>query len=175
VKENQKEFRNSLEEEYRRKLSKEKENIESTLESLRQEITRLREHRMQLESQLQQHAHYKSEKDSGYSTTHAHSTESILNNKEIFTRIENEYQNQLQKEKAYFENKIRELEKDYESLTEEMSHLKTKCRQDRLLMKTEFEKERRDIEDRFEREKRDLQTSMQMRMQGLRDPMVSSL
>lgn len=49
-----KEIQAALEDEYRRKLQKEKENIESTLQGLRQEIGRLQEHRKQLQNQMAQ-------------------------------------------------------------------------------------------------------------------------
>ena len=49
-----KEILAALEDEYRRKLQKEKENIESTLQALRQEIGRLQEHRKQLQNQMAQ-------------------------------------------------------------------------------------------------------------------------
>lgn len=172
LKESQKEFKITVEEEYKRKLRKEKQNIETTLESLRQEITRLRENRQQLEAQLQQNAHYKPGKDSGYAATHT-TENATFNNKEIFNRIENEYQQQLQREKEYYESKIRDLEDDYESLTEEVSHLKTKFRQERVVMKSEFEKEKAFLEERFESEKRELQASLQFRLHNMRDPRVS--
>lgn len=49
-----KDIQAALEDEYRRKLQKEKENIESTLQGLRQEIARLQEHRKQLQNQMAQ-------------------------------------------------------------------------------------------------------------------------
>ena len=48
------EMRSVLEDEYKRKLQKEKENIESTLQGLRYEIGRLQEHRKQLQNQMTQ-------------------------------------------------------------------------------------------------------------------------
>ena len=48
------EMRSVLEGEYKRKLQKEKENIESTLQGLRYEIGRLQEHRKQLQNQMTQ-------------------------------------------------------------------------------------------------------------------------
>ena len=52
--ESKKEIRAALEDEYKRKLQKEKENIESTLQGLRHEIGRLQEHRKQLQNQMAQ-------------------------------------------------------------------------------------------------------------------------
>ena len=49
-----KDIQATLEDEYRRKLQKEKENIESTLQGLRKEIGRLQEHRKQLQNQMAQ-------------------------------------------------------------------------------------------------------------------------
>lgn len=173
MKETQKEFKVSLEEEYKRKLRKEKQNIEITLESLRQEIARLRENRQHLETQLQQNAQYKLDKDSGYQTSHAPSPDNFFNNKEIFNRIENEYQQQLQREKEYYESKIQDLEDDYEGLSKEISRMKTKYRQERIGMQSEFEKEKAFLEERFEREKREIQASLQFRLSSMRDPRVS--
>ena len=48
------EMRSVLEDEYKKKLQKEKENIESTLQGLRYEIGRLQEHRKQLQNQMTQ-------------------------------------------------------------------------------------------------------------------------
>ena len=49
-----KEMQAALEDEYRRKLQKEKENIEGILQGLRREIERLQEHRKQLQNQMAQ-------------------------------------------------------------------------------------------------------------------------
>ena len=48
------EMQANLEDEYKRKSQRERENIESTLQGLRREIEKLQEHRKQLQSQMEQ-------------------------------------------------------------------------------------------------------------------------
>lgn len=167
LKESQETFKSTLEEDYKCKLRKEKKTIETTLENLRQEISRLRENRQHLESQLQQNGHLKHDKDTMY-----RATSDVFNNKEIFNRIETEYQQQLQREKEYYETKIRDLEADYESLTEEISQIKAKFRQERMTMKAEFEREKASLEERFENERMEIQASIHFRMQNMRETRV---
>lgn len=140
----------TMEEDYRRKLQKEKENIESTLQGLRQEIARLREHRKQLQSQM-------SNREGRANVSVPLSME---NNAQVLAKLDNEYQEQIRREKEHHEGRMREMEEEIEKLHVDLSQMKTKARQEKSKVKAEFEREREEMEEQFEKERSEWRTRM---------------
>ena len=140
----------TMEEDYRRKLQKEKENIESTLQGLRQEIARLQEHRKQLQSQM-------SNREGRANVSVPLSME---NNAQVLAKLDNEYQEQIRREKEHHEGRMREMEEEIEKLHVDLSQMKTKARQEKSKVKAEFEREREEMEEQFEKERSEWRTRM---------------
>ena len=145
-----KEIEGALEEDYRRKLQKEKENIESTLQGLRQEITRLQEHRKQLQSQMSHRE----------SRANVSAPPSLENNAQVLAKLDNEYQEHMKREKEHHEGRKREMEEEIEKLHDDLSQIKTKARQEKSRVKAEFEREREEMEEQFDKERNEWRTRM---------------
>ncbi|XP_068737353.1 golgin subfamily A member 4-like [Montipora capricornis] len=159
--ESKKEIRAALEDEYKKKLQKEKENIESTLQGLHHEIGRLQEHRKQLQNQMaQRESHAK-----------ANVAPLLDNNPQVLTKLSSEHQEKMKREKEYHESKMRDLHTEIEKLHDDLSNMKAKARQEKIRVKADFEKEREQMEEQFEKERREWQTRMNMisAMQPARD------
>ena len=145
-----KEVEASLEEEYRRKLQKEKENIESTLQGLRQEIERLQEHRKQLQNQMSNRE----------SRANVNAPPSLETNSKVLAKLDNEYQEHMKREKEHHESRMKEMEEEINRLHDDLSQMKVKARQEKSRVKAEFEKEREEIEEQFDKERTEWRTRM---------------
>ena len=135
-----------LEEEYERKLHKEKENISSSLESLRREIKLLQEHRKQLQIQLSNKGGY-----GGGAEQYMYPIK--VNTPEVLVRLESELHQQMRNERYLQESRAREFEREIEGLREELSQQKAKSRREKAQLKARFESEKEDMAAEFEREK----------------------
>lgn len=152
LKEAKKEIEAAMEEDYKRKLQKEKENVKSTLQGLRQEIAKLQEHRKQLQSQM---ANRESQPKVN--------TPALLDtNAQVLAKLDNEYQEHMKKEKEHHESRMREMEEEIEKLHEDLSQIKVKARQEKSRVKAEFEKEREEIEEQFDKERNEWRTRMNL-------------
>lgn len=140
----------SLEEDYRRKLQKEKENIESTLQGLRQEIERLQEHRKQLQNQM-------SNREGRASIS---ALPSLETNSKVLAKLDNEYQEHMKREKEHHESRMKEMEEEINRLHDDLSQMKVKARQEKSRVKAEFEREREEIEEQFDKERNEWRTRM---------------
>ena len=138
----------SLEEDYRRKLQKEKENIESTLQGLRQEIERLQEHRKQLQNQMSNRE----------SRANVSALPSLETNSKVLAKLDNEYQEHMKREKEHHESRMKEMEEEINRLHDDLSQTKVKARQEKSRVKAEFEKEREEIEEQFDKERNEWRT-----------------
>lgn len=145
-----KEVEASLEEDYRRKLQKEKENIESTLQGLRQEIERLQEHRKQLQNQMSNRE----------SRANVNAPPSLETNSKVLAKLDNEYQEHMKREKEHHESRMKEMEEEINRLHDDLSQMKVKARQEKSRVKAEFEKEREEIEEQFDKERNEWRTRM---------------
>ena len=150
LEEAKKEVEASLEEDYRRKLQKEKENIESTLQGLRQEIERLQEHRKQLQNQMSNRE----------SRANVSALPSLETNSKVLAKLDNEYQEHMKREKGHHESRMKEMEEEINRLHDDLSQMKVKARQEKSRVKAEFEKEREEIEEQFDKERNEWRTRM---------------
>lgn len=150
LEEAKKEVEASLEEDYRRKLQKEKENIESTLQGLRQEIERLQEHRKQLQNQM-------SSREGRASIS---ALPSLETNSKVLAKLDNEYQEHMKREKEHHESRMKEMEEEINRLHDDLSQMKVKARQEKSRVKAEFEREREEIEEQFDKERNEWRTRM---------------
>ena len=150
LEEAKKEVEASLEEDYRRKLQKEKENIESTLQGLRQEIERLQEHRKQLQSQMSNRE----------SRANVNALPPLETNSKVLAKLDNEYQEHMKREKEHHESRMKEMEDEINRLHDDLSQMKVKARQEKSRVKAEFEKEREEIEEQFDKERNEWRTRM---------------
>ena len=78
------------------------------------------------------------------------------------TKLNEEFQEQLKREKECHENKIKGLYTEIEKLHEDLSEMKVKARQEKSRVKADFERERVEIEEQFEKERNDWRARMNM-------------
>lgn len=76
--------------------------------------------------------------------------------------MDNEYQEQMKREKEHHEGKMRDMQTEIERLHEDLSEMKVKARQEKSRVKAGFEREREEMEEQFEKEKNEWRTRMNM-------------
>lgn len=76
--------------------------------------------------------------------------------------MDNEYQEQMKREKEHHEGKMRDMQTEIERLHEDLSEMKVKARQEKSRVKAGFEREREEMEEQFEKEKNEWRRRMNM-------------
>ena len=151
-------LRERIEQEYEKKLEKEKNKFEETMQGLRREVNTLQEKRKLIQDRV-------------YNQDHSNNEQKVIEKsianykKEILTKLEEEMLQKMAREKRPLEESIAELQKENEELKQQKWELKSQFRRERLNIEEEFEKEKENIESRFVKEKEDLKSKYESRVQ----------
>ncbi|XP_032235546.2 uncharacterized protein LOC116617190 [Nematostella vectensis] len=152
-------IKKGLEFEYDQKLSAEKRKFEETLQGLRKEVGNLQEKRKIIQERV-----YNQE---SFGAVDRHVIEkSIANYKmEVLSKLEEEMNNRLAREKKPLEEEVRELQEENEELKNQRWEMKVHFRREKVKLEEEFEREKENLETQFDAEREEFRRRLEDRAQ----------